>query len=122
MAVTLERVLLKTNSNDAENLDFFSCFRRTESPTHMSELLACRLFSPYSFIFSFPRASFLCASLCLLEIGFLVIHGNFLLIALLYNNSEGEIFVVVCGVDLQFNKKPSDLLLPIFCFHRKQLG
>ena len=102
--VTLERFLLMTvygmNLNDAENLDCFSYFRRTESPTHIFELFACRLFSPYAFIFSFSRASFLCASLCLLEIGFLVIHGNFPLIALLYNNSEGEIFVVVCGVDL----------------------
>ena len=88
------------NSNDAENLDFSSCFRRTESPTHMSELFVCRLSSPYSLIFSFPRALFLRASLCPLEIGFLVIHGNFPLIALLHNNSEEEIFVVVCGVDL----------------------
>ena len=43
------------DSNDAENLAFFSCFRRTESPTHMSELFVCRLLSPYSFHFLFSE-------------------------------------------------------------------
>ena len=67
----------------------------------MSELFPCHLLSSYSFIFSFLGASLLCTSMCLLgNRFFLVIYGSFPLIPLLCGNSEGEIFMVVCHVDL----------------------
>jgi len=66
----------------------------------MSELLACLILCPYSFTFSFPRVSFLCASLCILGVGLLVIYSNFHLIILLHKNLEGEILEVLWDVSL----------------------